>query len=142
MAVSPLLHLYTLTQFALSFLVANFIHLSAKVKLIKTHNYKLSQNIFFLLQSSSSSQGVLLVTTAYCLWGLTNIGLLYDKSGLAWPGELLRCLATLLMFPTIGPVYTAMVSGPIVYNVFTASALVSMAMVVRSTTGKTKDKDL
>ena len=98
--------------------------------------------MFLFLQSSSSSQGVLLVTTAYCLWGLTNIGLLYDKSGLAWPSELLRCLVTLLMFPTIAPVYTAMVSGPTVYNVFTASALVSMAMLVRSTTGKTKDKEM
>ena len=82
------------------------------------------------------------MTTAYCLWGLTNIGLLYDKSGLAWPSELLRCLVTLLMFPTIAPVYTAMVSANIVYNVFTASALISMAMVVRSTAGKIKEKDL
>ena len=79
------------------------------------------------------------MTTAYCLWGLTNIGLLYDKSGLAWASELLRCLVTLLMFPTIAPVYTAMLSGPTVYNVFTASALVSVAMMINSKAVKEKE---
>ena len=77
------------------------------------------------------------MTTAYCLWGLTNIGLLYDKAALAWPSELARCLVTLLMFSTLAPVYTVMVSGNIVYNVFTASAFISVAMLVNS---KTKEK--
>ena len=35
--------------------------------------------LLLVLQSASASQGILLVTTAYCLWGLTNIGLLYDQ---------------------------------------------------------------
>ena len=78
------------------------------------------------------------MTILYCLWGLTNIGLLYDKSGLAWPSELLRCLVTLTMFPTIAPVYTAMVSANIVYNVFTVSALVSVAMMINSKAAKEK----
>ena len=81
------------------------------------------------------------MTTAYCLWGLTNIGLLYDKSRLAWPSELLRSLTTLLMFSTISQVYS-LVSSSLVYNLFTASALVSMVMVVKSTTGISKEKYL
>ena len=81
------------------------------------------------------------MTILYCLWGLTNIGLLYDKSGLAWPSELLRSVTTLLMFSSISQVYS-LVSTTMVYNMFTASALVSMVMVVKSTTGISKDKDL
>ena len=82
------------------------------------------------------------MTILYCLWGLTNIGLLYDKAALAWPSELTRCLVTLLMFSTLAPVYTVMVSPNIVYNVFTASALVSVVMLVKSKTGTSKEKDL
>ena len=81
------------------------------------------------------------MTILYCLWGLTNIGLLYDKSGLAWPSELLRSVTTLLMFSSISQVYS-LVSTTMVYNMFTASTLVSMVMVVKSTTGISKDKDL
>ena len=81
------------------------------------------------------------MTILYCLWGLTNIGLLYDKSGLAWPSELVRSVTTLLMFSSISQVYS-LVSTTMVYNMFTVSALVSMVMVVKSTTGISKDKDL
>ena len=88
-----------------------------------------------VLQSSSSSQGLLLVTTAYCLWGLTNIGLLYDKSGLAWPSELLRSVTTLLMFSSISQVYS-LVSTTMVYNMFTASALISVYMLINLSVSK------
>ena len=81
------------------------------------------------------------MTILYCLWGLTNIGLLYDKSGLAWPSELVRSVTTLLMFSSISQVYS-LVSTTMVYNMFTASALVSMVMVVTCKTGISKDKDL
>ena len=93
-------------------------------------------------KSSSASQGILLVTTAYCLWGLTNIGLLYDKSRLAWPSELLRSLTTLLMFSTISQVYS-LVSTTLVYNLFTASALICVYMLTNSSGSKeAKDKTL
>ena len=95
-----------------------------------------------MFQSSSAPQSILLMTTAYCLWGLTNIGLLYDQAALAWPSELARCLVTLLMFSTLAPGYMVMVSANIVYNIFTASALVSMAMLVKSKTGTSKEKEL
>ena len=74
------------------------------------------------------------MTTAYCLWGLTNIGLLYDQAALAWPSELTRCLVTLLMFSSLTPIY---ISSNIVYNIFTASTLVCIAMLINS---KTKEK--
>ena len=94
-----------------------------------------------MITFKTSSQGALLLTILYCLWGLTNIGLLYDKSRLAWPSELLRSLTTLLMFSTISQVYS-LISTTLLYNLFTASALVSMVMVVKSTTGIYKEKDL
>ena len=86
----------------------------------------------------TSSQGTLLLTILYCLWGLTNIGLLYDKARLAWPSELLRCLTTLLMFTNISQVF--MVSTTLIYNVFTASTLISMGMVIKM--GASKEKEL
>ena len=132
MPVSPLLHVYTIVHFALSFLVADFISASAKVLISK--NLKLFD---YVDEFQTSSQGALLVTILYCLWGLTNIGLLYDQAALAWPSELARCLITLLMFSTLAPVYTVMVSGTFVYNVFTASTLICIAMLINS---KTKEK--
>ena len=72
--VSPLLHVYTIVHFALSFLVTDFISASAKVLISK--NLKLFHHID---KFQTSSQGALLVTILYCLWGLTNIGLLYDQ---------------------------------------------------------------
>ena len=38
MAVSPLLHCYTLTHFVLSFLAADFINASVKVEVFWIHN--------------------------------------------------------------------------------------------------------
>ena len=111
------------TSFGTSF------HLSAKVKSRSIH---LQQTLFF--QSASSSQSILLVTTAYCLWGLTNIGLLYDQAPLAWPSELARCLVTLVMFSTLAPIY---ISSNIVYNIFTASTFICVAMLINT---KTKEK--
>ena len=34
--------------------------------------------------------GEALVPVAYCVWGLSNIGLLYDTSVWGWASELLR----------------------------------------------------
>ena len=34
---------------------------------------------------------------AYCVWGLSNIGLLYDTSVWGWASELLRCGVTFVM---------------------------------------------
>ena len=86
-----------------------------------------------IITPQTTPEGSLLMTTAtvvYCVWGLTNIGLLYEKSGLAWPSELLRCLTTLTLFTSISHVY--MISASLIYNVFTASSMVSMGMMVNS----------
>ena len=91
MAVSPLLHCYTLTHFVLSFLAADFINASVKV------------GVFWLQQSGvmitlqSAPVGEALVPVAYCVWGLSNIGLLYDTSVWGWASELLRCGVTFVM---------------------------------------------
>ena len=41
--------------------------------------------------------GEALVPVAYCVWGLSNIGLLYDNSVWGWASELLRCGVTFVM---------------------------------------------
>ena len=74
--------------------------------------------------------------------GEEKVNIDQSQAPLAWPSELARYLVTLVMFSTLAPIYTVMVSGNMVYNVFTASALVSVAMLVKSKTGTSKEKDL
>ena len=84
MAVSPLLHCYTLTHFVLSFLAADFINASVKVEVFWL------QHSDVLITLQSVPVGEALVPVAYCVWGLSNIGLLYDTSVWGWASELLR----------------------------------------------------
>ena len=62
----------------------------------------------------------------YNLWGLTNIGLLYDRSALSWPSEAARCLLTLLLFSKLSLAYT--VSSSAIQLVFMSSAVLSLLM--------------
>ena len=62
----------------------------------------------------------------YNLWGLTNIGLLYDHSALSWPSEAARCLLTLLLFSKLSLAYTA--STTAVQLIFLSSAVLSLLM--------------
>ena len=87
MAVSPLLHCYTLTHFVLSFLAADFINASVKVE-ISSYNTHTHSGAPLTLQSAPVGEA--LVPVAYCVWGLSNIGLLYDTSVWGWASELLR----------------------------------------------------
>ena len=84
MAVSPLLHCYTLTHFVLSFLAADFINASVKVEVF----WLQQSDVLITLQSAPVGEA--LVPVAYCVWGLSNIGLLYDTSVWGWASELLR----------------------------------------------------
>eukprot|EP00091_Calanus_sinicus_P019531 TRINITY_DN4937_c0_g1_i1.p1 TRINITY_DN4937_c0_g1~~TRINITY_DN4937_c0_g1_i1.p1 ORF type:complete len:150 (+),score=35.38 TRINITY_DN4937_c0_g1_i1:140-589(+) len=77
--VSPLLHLYTVTHFLLSFLA-----IDTTVKTIK-------------LMSPTTS----LLLILYNLWGLTSIGLLYENSPWAWPCEIIRRTSTLIIINQI-----------------------------------------
>ena len=45
----------------------------------------------------SAPVGEALVPVAYCVWGLSNIGLLYDTSVWGWASELLRYGVTFVM---------------------------------------------
>ena len=76
------------------------------------------------LQMLPYSSLVLLIL--YNLWGLTNIGLLYDHSALSWPSEAARCLLTLLLFSQLSLAYTASTSA--VQLIFLSSALLSLLM--------------
>ena len=68
----------------------------------------------------------LVLLILYNLWGLTNIGLLYDHSALAWPSEAARCLLTLLLFSHLSLAYTAGTSA--VQVIFLSSAVLSLLM--------------
>merc|ERR550532_968538 len=100
------LHVYTILHFALQFLVTNFIGFASKTKMLPY------------------SSLVLLIL--YNLWGLTNIGLLYDKSALSWPSELARCLLTLLLFNKLSLVFS--LSSSAVQVIFLCSAGLSLWM--------------
>ena len=68
----------------------------------------------------------LVLLILYNLWGLTNIGLLYDHSALSWPSEAARCLLTLLLFSKLSLAYTA--SSSAVQLIFLSSAVLSLLM--------------
>ena len=94
-----------------------------------------------IITPQTTPEGSLLMTIAtvvYCVWGLTNIGLLYEKSSLAWPSELLRCVTTITLFTSISHVY--MISASLIYNVFTVSSAVCVCMLINSATTEAKEK--
>lgn len=80
------------------------------------------------LQSAVAEQTVVLAMILYCGWGLTNIGLLYDRHRRAWASEAARCALTLALVPSLGPVY--MLSDGLLYTVFSCSAGLSMLMMI------------
>jgi len=104
-SVSPLLHLYTITHFLLSFISTDFV--------VKS------------VQMLSPSSSILLVL--YNLWSLTSIGLLYDNSTWAWPSEMVRCTITLLMINKLAVVF--LLPTYILQVVFTGSTAIAFLLV-------------
>lgn len=81
--VHTLLHIYTFSQFLLTFLVVDFV-----------------------VQTAESSAMILpILLTLYALFGLTNIGLLYEVSSWAWPSELVRCGLSLALLNRLSVVF-------------------------------------
>ena len=94
---------------------------------------------------------------AYCVWGLSNIGLLYDTSVWGWASELLRhgvtfvmsrchvmschddrCAVTVIFLGSLGQLYSAALSSQALYSIFSASAALSFGMTLASTKTKAK----
>ena len=96
-SVSPLLHLYTLTHFLLSFLCIDSLLASIKVSTVLTQHIQHHASIQAQLVSQASS----VILILYQLWGLTSIGLLYERSWLAWVSEMARCWVSLVLLHTI-----------------------------------------
>jgi len=101
--VSPLLHLYTLTHFLLSFLAIDT--LLASMKLLSQFN------------------SILLII--YNLWGLTSIGLLYDNNSKAWISEVIRCTLSLIIIHH-QPVTTSIISPYVLQVLYSASSLIAV----------------
>ena len=80
------------------------------------------------LQSAVAEQTVVVATILYCGWGLTNIGLLYDRHPRAWASEAARCALTLALVPSFGPLYR--LGHGILYTVFSCSAGLSLLMMI------------
>merc|ERR1719342_577456 len=66
--VNPLLHLYTITHFLLTFMASDFIVSSSDVLSPVAH----------------------ILLAMYCIWSLSNIGWLYEAHWISWPSELAR----------------------------------------------------
>lgn len=125
--VSPLLHIYTLTHFVLSFMISDHINSVAKVCFIFQNI-----NIFGILNSplQFSPYFNLLMMVFYCAWGLTNIGLLYEKSPWCWMSELFRCVTTILFFHNMSHMFVF--STSLLHNIFLGSTGISAIMLINS----------
>ena len=75
-----------------------------------------------------AEQTVVLATILYCGWGLTNIGLLYERHPRAWASEAARCALTLALVPSLGPLYR--LGQGILYTVFSCSAALSLLLMI------------
>jgi len=108
-SVSPLLHLYTISHFLLSFIAVDFVAKSLEVM--------------------SLSPPVSIFLALYILWSLTNIGLLYENSSWAWPSEMVRCTISLLLIKHVAVVFA--LPEHILQIVFTGSSLLSSVIMAR-----------
>merc|ERR1712117_315181 len=104
--VSPLLHIYTIGHFITMFLVSDFINGVSKITPLFS----------------------LVTMVLYNVWGLTNIGLLYENRMTGWLSELVRCVTSLIMFSSVSNMFA--ISSVVMYRVFTLSTVVSSAMVL------------
>jgi len=108
--VHPLLHIYTFSHFLLTFLVVDFV-----------------------VQTAESSAMMLpILLTLYALYGLTNIGLLYEASSWAWPSELVRCGLSLALLKRLSVVFPLPIL--VLQAVFGGSLLLSSVFTAQSVT--------
>ena len=75
-----------------------------------------------------AEQTVVVATILYCGWGLTNIGLLYERHPRAWASEAARCALTLALVPSLGTLYS--LGDSLLYTVFSCSAALSLLMMI------------
>jgi len=113
-AHSPLLHLYSLPHFLLTFLTIEVV----------------------TGPESGLGQTTSLMVILYLLWTLTNIGLLYEGGPWAWPVELTRCLMTLVVLGHLSlPSSIPSLAPTVLQGVFTGSAAVAGIGCLRATMG-------
>jgi len=116
--VSPLLHLYTITHFLLSFLAIDTV-----VKSMKSMMLSQSTSIMMIL---------------FNLWSLTSIGLLYEKSAWAWPSEIIRCTVTLLVINQQVVVFA--LPAAVLQGLFTASTVAACILFGHQLAGDKETK--
>ena len=72
------------------------------------------------------------MVTLFLFWTLTNVGMIFDKTLLAWPSEFLRCglflvvynnLATSSLTSHYTPVPMAVLNGTFIVSLLTAGAM-------------------
>jgi len=104
--VNPLLHVYTLTHFLLTFMASDFIVSSSDVLSPVAH----------------------ILLAMYCIWSLSNIGWLYEVHWISWPSELARNMFSLLLINQMTVVFS--LSSATMQILLTGSLLVSSSMVL------------
>jgi len=115
--VSPLLHLYTITHYLISFIAIDTVLTSMK------------------LMSQSSS--ILLII--YNLWGLTSIGLLYENNPWAWMSETVRCIVSIIVIHNQA-VTISIITPYILQVLYSASSLVALSLSLRQLAGLKQTK--
>jgi len=104
--IPVLLHIYTLSHFTAMFLLADSINALSKTSDMRT----------------------LLLMVLYCGWGLTNIGMLYERKLHGWMSETLRCVLSLIIFNSISSLF--IVNSSFIYYLFFVSASISGIMTL------------
>ena len=76
------------------------------------------------------TQTGVLTICAFLFWTLTSIGMLFDKSSLAWESEFLRSAVFLILYVKMGAWNEFMIPYEILIGTFTMSLIVSFANIV------------
>lgn len=110
---SPWLHVYTISQTLLAFALTILV-MEQEPPQLMSPAYRL---------------GLIL----YVLWMVTDVGILYEGGPWAWPLELVRCLASLLMLGTVSCITSRLPIHPHhLRTFFTGSAVVSLLCTAKS----------
>jgi len=70
-----------------------------------------------------------LTITAYLMWTLTSLGMIFDKSSWAWPSELIRSALFFTMYVKFGAWNEFRIPSQILYASFAASMTISLIMI-------------
>jgi len=81
--------------------------------------------------------GVLTICT-FLFWTLTSIGMVFDKSSLAWASEFLRSAVFLILYVKMGAWNEFMIPYEMLIGTFTVSLIISFANIVVRTGSKVK----